>query len=485
MRGLRFITGVLVVAALLACCLVFTACTDREFRPYAEARKGATPAPGYMALSDQAAAPREELWIIATDRARPAAGAGSPHGAGGFMAASSTAQTVPIPGSPILIKREMGAAAAPIFPKHTDVHADIAGGMACVSVSQRFVNDSGEKLAAVYVFPLPGDAAVNDFVVTIGDRHIRGIIRERGQAQRIYDQASRQGIMVSMLDELRPNIFAQSIANIDPGKQIDISIRYFHMLDDVDGVFEWRFPLVRGTQVAASDPFGGSAARARPPATRSGRDLSLSVELAPGFPITGMESPGFPIRQSAGAGDSQNIELVPADAIPNQDFVLRFRPVSAEIHTALFLQKDPHGSGGWFSVLLVPPAAPRDAAPRPRLLTGIELAFPEGTQTAEVFPREIPDLFAGKPFLVTGRFTDRPPSAVTISAAADDRKMQFHAAAEPSDFPAIGALWASMKIADLRRRAGPGDADAIKATALSQGLISEYTNFIAVDALSH
>ena len=77
--------------------------------------------------------------------------------------------------------------------KHTDVKADVAGFVARVKVTQTFHNPTTEKIEAVYVFPLPHNAAVNEFLMTIGERRIRGIIREREEAERIYAEARRQG----------------------------------------------------------------------------------------------------------------------------------------------------------------------------------------------------------------------------------------------------------------------------------------------------
>ena len=46
------------------------------------------------------------------------------------------------------------------FPlKHTDVHADVTGPVARVTVTQTFRNPFEETIEAVYVFPLPQDAA--------------------------------------------------------------------------------------------------------------------------------------------------------------------------------------------------------------------------------------------------------------------------------------------------------------------------------------
>ena len=53
-----------------------------------------------------------------------------------------------------------------------------------ISVVQRYRHPYNAKIEAVYVFPLPQDAAVSEFIMVIGERWIRGIIRERPEADR-------------------------------------------------------------------------------------------------------------------------------------------------------------------------------------------------------------------------------------------------------------------------------------------------------------
>ena len=65
----------------------------------------------------------------------------------------------------------------PMPLKHTDVHASVSGYIGSVDVVQQFYNPYSGRIEAVYVFPLPHNAAVNEFIMTIGDRQIRGIIR--------------------------------------------------------------------------------------------------------------------------------------------------------------------------------------------------------------------------------------------------------------------------------------------------------------------
>src|SRR5262249_25149509 len=139
-----------------------------------------------------------------------------------------------------------------------------------VTLTQQYHNPYAGKIEAIYVFPLPDDAAVRDFVMVIGERRIRGIIREREEAKQIYLEARRQGHVASLLTQERPNIFTQAVANIEPGKQIDVQITYFHTLRYQDRSFEFVFPMVVGPRynppgfqggvgaVAAGTPPGAS-----------------------------------------------------------------------------------------------------------------------------------------------------------------------------------------------------------------------------------
>src|SRR5690606_10854661 len=56
--------------------------------------------------------------------------------------------------------------------KHTSVNADVAGFVSRVTVTQEFQNPSKTPVEAVYTFPLPHDAAVDDMKMTLGNRTI-------------------------------------------------------------------------------------------------------------------------------------------------------------------------------------------------------------------------------------------------------------------------------------------------------------------------
>ena len=66
------------------------------------------------------------------------------------------------------------------------------------------------------------------------------------EAEAIYRAARDQGYQASLLVQRRPNIFEQKVANIEPGKAIDVDITYFSTLAYRDGWYSFVFPTVVG-----------------------------------------------------------------------------------------------------------------------------------------------------------------------------------------------------------------------------------------------
>ena len=106
----------------------------------------------------------------------------------------------------------------------------------------------------------------------------------------------------------------------------------------------------------------------------------------------------------------------------------------------------------------------------------------------DVYPARLPDLFPGRPIVVTGKFSGKI-DGVEVRGRLGASTVSFDVgAASDSRQPALRSLWARLRIEDLARRqtftGDPGGAlaGAIRATALEHSLMSAYTSFVAVDA---
>ena len=304
----------------------------------------------------------EELWIIATparpDAAIDADGDTSP-GSGAMLASF-------LPDD----DRAEYPTELPLPLKHTDVRARIDGYVSTVDVTQQFENPFDRKIEAVYVFPLPEKSAVSEFVMSIGERRIRGILREREEAEAIYAAAQAQGYRASLLTQHRPNIFEQKVANIEPGRRIDVNIRYFHTLAYRDGWYSFVFPTVVGPRFnppGSTDPVTalprtpvqpdstGVAVQYLRPGERSGHDIAITVELDAGVAIEAIEASHL-IDEVRTDDDTTSIQLANRTTIPNRDFVLDFKVAGDRIKSNLLTYEDPEEADhGYFTMMLYPP----------------------------------------------------------------------------------------------------------------------------------
>ncbi|MEM9384192.1 MAG: marine proteobacterial sortase target protein [Pseudomonadota bacterium] len=148
------------------------------------------------------------------------------------------------------------------------------------------------------------------------------------------------------------------------------------------------------------------------------------------------------------------------------------------------------GRGTYTQIVTLTEVAERMSALFARLehpvLTDITIAWPAG---AEVWPQEVPDLYAGEPLLVSARL---PSAAGTVELAG---RYGGSGATWQAQIPlagaigadGVGVLWAQRKVATLLAdgtRSGFGGDDVramVVETGLRHGLLTPHTSFVAVE----
>ena len=239
--------------------------------------------------------------------------------------------------------------------KHTSVKADVSGFLARVTVTQEFENNFAQPIEAVYAFPLPNNAAVDDMTMLVGTRTVRGKIMRREEARKVYETAKTEGKTSSLLDQDRPNIFTQSVANILPNEKITVVISYVETLKYEDGAYEFVFPMTVAPRYVPNSVKMGDTQKISPPVakTRAGHDISIEVNLNAGVPIEEIRSDSHELQTVNLSANSASIKLKNETEIPNKDFVLRYDVSGKRIEDAVLTHRD--ARGGFFTMILQPP----------------------------------------------------------------------------------------------------------------------------------
>ncbi|MCB9598624.1 MAG: TonB family protein [Sandaracinaceae bacterium] len=249
----------------------------------------------------------------------------------------------------------------------TNVHARVSEFVARVTVEQTFENPYERAIEAVYLFPLPDDAAVDAMELRVGERTIRGQIRERVEAVREYRAARERGALASLLEQERPNLFRQSVANVPPGQSIRVVLSYTQALPYEEGSYRFGFPMVAGPQYA---PTAGEANEdgSTPIAVGGAREdrVTVSIDAALGGSLREVSSPTHSVEVERRGERAAHVSLV--ETAPDHDLEVRFAVAGDEPSVSVLANARADRDTGYLSLLVHP-----------------RLAVP----TAEVTPREL------------------------------------------------------------------------------------------------
>ena len=281
------------------------------------------------------------------------------------------------------------------FPTLTvDIDADVRGDLASVKVTQTFVNPTDTPMSATYLFPLNEAAAVYAMTMEVGDEIIRAEIDEVRQAEKTFRKAEREGKAAALLKQQRPNMFTQDVANLMPGLPIKVTLEYTHPVKKRDGLYHLHVPLVVGprfqppgagvppvvtSSVADVEPdtesFGAWELEALPdyppvagldiPNIIEDDRVSIHVSLDGGMPLRDVRSSTHAVVVNELSSNEATVELEWGRTIDNRDFVLSYR-LSADDRSQAGLLAYRDDRGGYFSLLIEPPAVPKAEQIRPR-----------------------------------------------------------------------------------------------------------------------
>jgi Ca-activated chloride channel family protein len=254
--------------------------------------------------------------------------------------------------------------------KSTQVDVRVAGVIADVRVTQRYRNEGTVPIEARYVFPASTRAAVTAMTMRVGERVVAAQIREKQAARREYEGAKREGRSASLLEQQRPNVFQMSIANVLPGDEIAVELRYAETVVPTEGVYRFVYPTVVGPRY--NGPPGQESRRPEgwiaQPTLRAGvapkAAFGMNVAIDGPVPVQELRSPTHRLDVSSAGEKTLRATLAAAADHADRDVVLEYRLAGREIASGVLLHEGPEEN--FFLALIEPPARVPEAAIVPR-----------------------------------------------------------------------------------------------------------------------
>ncbi|KAM4627904.1 von Willebrand factor A domain-containing protein 5A-like isoform 5-T5 [Polymixia lowei] len=186
----------------------------------------------------------------------------------------------------------------PVPLKSIEVEVEVKDHVATVTSTLQYENKEKNPIEAVFVFPLPGDAAVCHFSAKVGQTEVVGKVQEKQKAREEYDDALSSGQQAFLLEESEqsPDIFSLSVGSLPPGESASIRLEYVTELAvQADDGLRFCLPAVlnpryqpQGSEGGSGS--GGSAQIVSVPACLVPYSLSFSARVSSPRPVSKVES---------------------------------------------------------------------------------------------------------------------------------------------------------------------------------------------------
>ncbi|SDU25692.1 marine proteobacterial sortase target protein [Halopseudomonas salegens] len=265
-----------------------------------------------------------------------------------------------------LLRSDTRSEWVPALLLNTEMDVDISGPLVQVRIRQEFANPGLAFAEGQYVLPISEQAAVHGMLLEIGERKIRGQVRERQEARALYQQARDSGQRTGLVEQNRPNLFRTSVANIGAGESIAVTLEYTELLTPDAGRFNLRLPLTMtprytpqpqpsdspvaapGQQHAVEGPIVANLRREGP-----SHQARLDIYLDSGMQLDNVHSPSHQIEHDYD-GRGYQVELTRNPVIMDSDFILEWAlPADAGNQAALFSETL---DDGHYALLMLSPA---------------------------------------------------------------------------------------------------------------------------------
>ncbi|XP_078023396.1 von Willebrand factor A domain-containing protein 5A-like isoform X4 [Epinephelus lanceolatus] len=177
--------------------------------------------------------------------------------------------------------------------KSIEVEVEVRDHVATVVSTLNYENKEDKPIEALFVFPLPGDAAVCHFSAKIGQKEIVAEVKEKQKAREEYDDALSSGQQAFLLEESEqsPDIFSLSVGSLPPGESASIRLEYVTELAvQADDGLRFCLPAVLNPRYQPEGSEGASVQVICVPASLVPYSLSFSARLSSPRPVSKVES---------------------------------------------------------------------------------------------------------------------------------------------------------------------------------------------------
>jgi Ca-activated chloride channel family protein len=229
------------------------------------------------------------------------------------------------------------------------IDARVRDQVAEVQISQTFHNPGSFQIESEFLFPLPEDGAVQNFVLLVDGRELPGRLMNKDEARRIYEEIVRTKRDPALLEYMGRGLYRTSVFPIPPGADRKVTMRYTQLCKRDRDVVEFSYPL--STQKFTAKPI---------------QRLAINLTLLSKDAIKSIYIPTDDARVDRIGDHEARVSLERRDIIPGNDFRLVYTLAEGRVGASVISYRPSPGDDGYFLLLASPEVKAPDSRPQPK-----------------------------------------------------------------------------------------------------------------------
>ena len=218
-----------------------------------------------------------------------------------------------------------------------------------VQVSQTFHNPGSTQLESEFLFPLPEEGAIQNFVLMVDGKELPGRLVPKDEARRIYEEIVRTKRDPALLEYMGRGLYRTSVFPIPPGADRKVTMRYTQLCKRERDLVEFAYPL--STQKFTSKPI---------------QRLAVSISIQSKEPIKSIYCPSDDVKIDRFGDRDVKVAMEYRDVVPSRDFRLVYTLASGAFSANIMSIRPSESEDGYFLLLASPEVKPPDARPLPK-----------------------------------------------------------------------------------------------------------------------
>lgn len=233
--------------------------------------------------------------------------------------------------------------------REVSIDARVRDQVAEVQVSQVFHNPGSIQIDAEYLFPLPEDGAVQNFVLLVDGQELPGRLMAKDEARKIYEEIVRTKRDPALLEYMGRGLYKTSVFPIPPGADRKVTMRFTQLCKRDREVVEFAYPL--STQRFTAKPIDR---------------LNVTLRIESKDPIKSLYSPSHDVRIERHGDHEARIQFEQRNVVPETDFRLLATLADGALGTTVVSYRPTESEDGYFLLLASPEVKRPDQKPQPK-----------------------------------------------------------------------------------------------------------------------